>query len=204
MAIKLAWRGLSVALLAAVVLCAPAYGQVGIAGGVNSNDLSDIEISGGTVDISSTNGWHLGIFLNWNIAVLGFRPGVFFHRVSDFSIEKDDSSARFDLDIVEIPLDVRVRFPSPIVSPYLVAGPVVTFPSSGNESIDASLASTPWRLDVGIGFEINLGLRLWPEARAGFGLSDFFESEIDLGDDVLAPFNQVKARTFLFRLGVSF
>ncbi len=204
MGIKLAWRGWCVALLAAVFLCAPAHGQVGIAGGVNSNDLSDIEISGGTIDISSTSGWHLGIFLNWNLAFLGVRPGVFFHRVNNFAIESGDTSARFDLDIVEIPLDLRVRFPFPLVSPYLVAGPVVTFPSSSNESIDASLASMPWRLDVGFGFEIDLGLRLWPEARAGFGLSDFFESEIDLGDDVLAPFNRIKARTFMLRLGVSF
>lgn len=204
MGIKLACRAGCVALLLTAILCAPTVGQVGITAGLNSNDLSDIELSSGDIEMESTSGWHLGIFLNWNVAVLGLRTGVFFHRVNDFLIETDASSAQFDLDIVEIPLDVRVRFPVPVLSPYLVAGPVLTLPSSGNESIDASLATIPWRLDVGFGFEIDLGLRLWPEARAGFGLSDFFESEIDLGDEVLTPLNSVTARTFMLQLGVSF
>ena len=194
-------------LLAATVglgLASPATAQIGIAGGYNRDYLSDIDLADTSITVASAEGFHFGIFFNVNLLILAIRPAVYFHRVNDLSIATATDSTSFDLDLIEIPLDLRLRLPLPIVKPYLLAGAVIGFPSSDNAAIDASMSSSVWRADVGVGIELNVGIRLWPEVRFGLGITDYFKDGIPIGDDIVVPTGKVRLDSFMVRLGISF
>ncbi len=200
-------RFLRSTLLAATLglgLASPATAQIGIAGGINRDYLSDINLADTSIEVTSAEGFNFGIFFNVNLLILAVRPAVYYHRVNDLTVATATQSTSFDLDLIEIPLDLRLRLPLPIVKPYLLAGAVLGFPSSSNAAIDASMTSSVWRADVGVGIELNLGIRLWPEVRFGLGLTDYFKDGVPIGSDVVIPTGKVRLDSFLLRLGISF
>ena len=178
----------------------PAAGQVAISGGWNSEILYDIEATSQDVAVADSYGWNMGISYNWNSGIFGFRPGIYYHRIRQIQITAGDSTTAFDMDVVEIPVDVRLRLRIKTVTPYLLAAPVVTFTSTANALVDGELKQAPWKIEVGFGLEIALGVRLWPEVRFGFGLSRLFKEGLEVGGTQVNPL----LNTFTLRLGVSF
>ncbi len=192
-------------LLAALSLPQPAHAQIGIVGGYNRDLLRGLEANEGFSFTDEATGFHLGIFLNVRAGPFGLRPAIIYHRISKLEFAAGERRTEFDLEIVEVPLDVRLRLAIPVVRPYLLAGPVFMFPSSPRRGVGDALETAPTRLDVGFGLEWTLGLRLWPEVRYGFGLTDFLDpNAIPVGDTTFSGTGTPKLDSFMLRLGVSF
>lgn len=63
------------------------------------------------------------------------------------------------MTLLEIPIDVRYRMPLPFLTPYVMAGPVLRFPS-GDEAIKDNLKEFSLAGSLGVGVEVSLlGLR---------------------------------------------
>ncbi len=195
---------LGLAALFAAALAPPASGQIGIVAGYNRDMIRDFVVAEGFTLDEEQSGFHLGIFLNVNVGLFAIRPAVVYHRIVDVDVVGPGAASDFDLEIVEVPLDFRLRLPVPIVRPYLLAGPVFMFPSSPEESIDAVLETGPTRIDLGVGFEWNFGFRLWPEIRYGFGVNQFIEPDFPVGQDTFTATGKPKLDTLMFRVGISF
>ena len=144
--------------------------------------------------VDETDGVNAGIFLAVDLGRVDLRPAIVFRDLPG-AVLLGESRSPVDVEVVEIPLDLVIKAPIDGPTPYLVAGPVVMFPSSARTQVDEALAGTRVRFDVGIGFEWNLGFRIWPEVRYGESASGLLVRDAT-GD--------TKVSTWVFRLGVSF
>jgi len=158
-------------LLGLLAACAPpaTSAQIGVLGGY-SRDSFEGYVGDGFRLADRTNGFHTGIFLTFDIGRLGIRPGVAYHQLGGAVIPDDEEAVPIDIEIIELPLDFRLSVPFPVITPYVVGGPTLMFPSSARPAIDVLLARTAWRVDLGVGFEWNIGFRIWPEIRYGRSL----------------------------------
>ncbi|WP_425154909.1 outer membrane beta-barrel protein [Candidatus Palauibacter sp.] len=196
------WGWLLLSLACAVPSSADA--QIGVLAGYNRDALEEFVPANGFDFTDLNNGFHIGIFLNLNLATFALRPALVYHRVPGLVARGGEDRLQFDLDLLEIPVDVRIRFPFPAVSPYLLAGPVFIFPSSTVEGVDDLLTARPIRAEFGAGLELDLGLRLWPEVRYGFGINSLMGSEVPVGSTVLRGDGKPRLDTLTLRLGISF
>lgn len=193
--------------LALGILCAfpaDAEAQIGILAGYNRDTLAEFLPENGFDLTELTDGYHVGVFLNFNLATFSIRPAVVYHRMPELVAMAGDEQVRFDIDLVEIPLDFRLRLPLPAVQPYVLGGPVLTFPSSTFSGVDDLLTARPVRAEFGVGVELDLGLRLWPEVRYGFGLGSLMGSDVAVGSRVLRGDGEPRHNTLTLRLGISF
>ncbi len=181
-----------------------AHAQVGVLAGYNRDALGDFLPASGFDFTDLNDGFHIGIFLNVNLASFALRPALVYHRVPSLVAKAGEDQVRFDIDLLEIPVDVRIRIPFPKVSPYLLAGPVFTFPSSALAGVDDLFTAHPIRAEFGAGLELDLGLRLWPEVRYGFGINSLMGSEVPVGSSVLRGEGKPRLDTLTLRLGISF
>ncbi|MYC89676.1 MAG: PorT family protein [Gemmatimonadales bacterium] len=194
--------GLALGLICA--LPAAAEGQIGILAGYNRDSLAEFLPENGFDLTDTTDGYHVGVFLNVNLATFSIRPAVIYHRLPELVAMAGDEQVRFDIDMVEIPLDFRIRLPLPAVQPYVLGGPVLTFPSSTFSGVDDLLSARPVRAEVGVGLELDVGFRLWPEVRYGFGIGSLMESDVAIGSEVLRGDGEPRHDALTLRLGISF
>lgn len=197
---KLILLGLGLAIAAPQAINA----QIGVVAGYNRDQLKNFLPANGFDLTDTTNGFHIGVFFNINLGLIGIRPAVIYHQVPNLVATAGTESTPFDIELVEVPLDLRLRIPVPILQPYLVAAPVFTFPASSVSGVNDQLGSRPIRAEFGAGFELDLGFRLWPEIRYGFGLQALMDSGIPAGDETLVGEGNPRLNTLTLRLGVSF
>ncbi|WP_420635175.1 outer membrane beta-barrel protein [Candidatus Palauibacter sp.] len=198
------WRWMWLTVSLACALPASAEAQMGILAGYNRDSISEFLPESGFDLTDLTDGFHIGVFINFNLGTFAVRPAIVYHRVPDLVAQAGEELVKFDVELVEIPLDFRIRLPFPRVRPYVLAGPVLTFPSSTFSGVDDLLTARPVRAEVGVGFEIDLGFRLWPEVRYGLGITSLMESEVPVGSRVLRGDGSPRLDTLTLRLGVSF
>jgi hypothetical protein len=195
---------LTVLLCLAMAVVTPAHAQIGIAGGLNFNQLEDIDAD---TDATYENaaGYHIGVFYDLAAGPLGIRPGIFYREVGTY--EFGDLDADLDLNAIEVPIDVRLRLlPTAPVKPYLLAGPVLTFPQSNTEDFEGT-KSVNLNADIGAGVEIvlpNAGITLMPELRYGIATSSFLEDEFEVGDVTVDPQDDPRLNAISLRLNVRF
>lgn len=194
--------GLALGLVCA--LPAHAEAQIGILAGYNRDTLAEFLPENGFDLTDITDGYHVGVFLNFNLATFSIRPAVVYHRMPELVAMAGDERVQFDIDLVEIPLDFRIRLPLPAVQPYVLGGPVLTFPSSTFSGVDDLLTARPVRAEFGVGVELDLGFRLWPEVRYGFGTGSLMGSGVAVGSGVLRGDGEPRHDTLTLRLGISF
>lgn len=194
----------AIALAALIGVFHPAEAQIGILGGYNRDTFEGIDVADGFAIEEDPNGFHMGIFLNVNMGLVALRPAVVYHRIVDVDVRSPTDALDFDLEIVEVPLDFRLRLPVPVVRPYLLAGPVFMFPSSPDESVDSLLETGPSRIDVGAGFEWSFGFRLWPEVRYGLGITRFMQTDFPLAGSPFSAEGDARLNSLMVRVGVSF
>jgi hypothetical protein len=207
------FRTLSIAalLLTATLAAAPAaHAQLGVAGGANFDRLGDIESDEDTgINFDNATGYHAGIFYEFGAGPLRVRPGVFYMDVGSFenSDSFEQAEDEFDLNLVEVPIDLRFRvFPFPFVKPYATAGPVLRFDVSEDEGFGEATEDFSFAGNVGGGLEISFpgsGLRLTPELRYSFGVTPVADFEA-LGVDFQAEDNETQLNNIMLRLGISF
>ena len=172
---------------------APVTGQLGVLGGFSRDSFG--ESSGSEITLADrTDGFHTGIFIAFDMGPLGVRPAIVFRELPGAVLPGGDQPA-VDVEIIEIPLDIRIKAPLSGLTPYLLAGPVVMFPSSARDRVDDALVGSRVRFDFGIGLEWDLGFRIWPEIRYGRSVGSLLAGDTTDDSDM---------ETFMVRLGVSF
>lgn len=202
------------ALLSAVLmigLAVPAQAQFGVAGGLNFESAGDIETStsdNGTLDNST--GYHIGLVYELGFGPATIRPGFFYRRVGTFEFSTSalpQGENRFDVSAWQVPVDVRFTvLPTPLVSPYVLAGPMVTLPRGEDEFEDAT-EEVSYSLNVGIGANISLpvtSLKLQPELRYEFGATKFIKDDFEIGGTTFQPQDSPRFSAFGLRLNVIF
>lgn len=180
--------GLALALLAGASDPACAQG-VGIAVGANFADRHDIDVGNARATFNNSTGYHVGLEFEMGSGPLALRPGIFYQRMGTYDFP---SGEKFDLSAIEVPVDVRLTVLSlPVLRPYLVAGPVLTFPSASGAFGDA-VKSASLTADVGAGVAIALpgsGFVLMPELRYSAGVTDYLKDSFQIGGTTITPSN---------------
>lgn len=164
----------------------------GIAVGANFAQRHDIEVGSAKATFKNSTGYHVGIEFELGAGPLALRPGVFYQRLGSYDFPSGDE---FNLSAVEVPVDVRLTvLPLPVASPYLVAGPVLTFPSATGAFGDA-VKSMSLTADIGAGVKISLpgsGLVLMPELRYSHGVTDYLKNSFQIGGATITPATDTK------------
>lgn len=199
----IAFLSLLALLLAHAVSPQTASAQLGVAVGGNFNELSDID----SATFDNATGFHVGVFYDLGVGPVALRPGLFYMDAGDFDANGDGLSQSFDLQFIEVPIDVRFNvLTAPIVRPYVLAGPVLRFAQTSDDRFKDSLKEISYAANVGFGIEIGPpvgGFTLYPEIRYAFGVSSITNDNEFLGASFTADEDQ-QFNAFMLRLGVSF
>lgn len=198
--------------LAALLLLVPpdsARAQgVGLALGANFNELSDIDTGSTDATFENAQGWHVHLWFDLPMGPVAVRPGLRYMdagEVFEDSVIPGDGGAPIDenqvLSLLEIPVDVRIRMNLPLVTPYVMAGPVLRFPT-GNDDQDR-FESFSFAGGVGAGVELGLaGVRLFPELKYTFGITRFTKESYEIGGVEFSPDEDQKLNSIMLSLGI--
>ncbi len=184
----------------------PAQAQLGVAGGLNFDSLDDIDAN---ATVENSTGYHVGVVYDLGLGPVSVRPGLFYRKVGsyDFSNVPNVDVGEVDVSAFEVPVDVRVTvFPFPLVSPYLLGGPNLFLPRSGDDDLEDGLEDVSFNFNVGVGADVSLpgvGLTLQPELRYEFGASDYVDDNFEVGGAEFEPSDR-KISAFALRLNVLF
>jgi hypothetical protein len=189
----------------------PAAAQIGVAVGANFDRIGDIE---GDTDatIENATGFHVGVFYDFALGPVGIRPGLFYMDIGEFQVEgqrqvpSDFQREDFDFNLFQVPIDLRLRMSTPVVTPYVSAGPVLNFVNTDDDELKESLNEFSVAGNVGVGLELGfpgMPVRFYPEFRYGFGVSRIVDDFEFLGAEFRAQEGE-NLSTFMLRLGVSF
>ena len=192
----------------------PAQAQLGVAGGLNFESIDDVEAGSGSATLDNSTGYHVGLVYDLSVGPVGIRPGVYYRRVGTFDLSKVSNQlvdAKYTVTAWEIPVDLRYTFlPTPIISPYLSAGPKATLPR-GEGDFDDALTDIAYSLNVGVGADISLPGLSWtlqPELRYTFGASGLFaeDKEVTLGSNnvTFTPSDSPRLSSIALRLHLLF
>lgn len=202
-------------ILAAVValglVAAPAQAQLGIAAGLNFDNLSDVDVNDSEASFDNATGYHIGVFYDLAVGPIGVRPGVFYRKAGDVrqDIRRGNVDIRdeFNLSLVEIPIDLRLRMAAlPLLTPYVLGGPVFALPTSEDDEFDAALEDWTISANIGAGVEVSipgLPLTLYPELRYSFGVSRFFNEEYEFQGQTFRVDDSGSLNAFMVRLGIA-
>ena len=185
-------------LLVGGLAAAPAaHAQFGIAAGVNFDRLSDAQQAGQDMSFDDAQGYHVGVFYDLSIGPVGLRPGVFYTDVG--KLQDTNSTDEIDLSLIEVPVDVRLRLPLIVASPYVSAGPVLRF-SKPNDDGELSAKDFTLAGAAAVGADFNLALiKPFIEARYQFGLSGIAD---EIGG--VATTNGAELSSVMVRAGIKF
>ncbi len=201
-------------LLVLALASRPAQAQLGIGGGFNYDQLEDLRASSVEATFENATGYHIGVFYDLSLGPFALRPGAFYRRIGAYAFHVPAGSnlpgvatEEFDVNLVEIPIDVRFRFFAlPFIKPYVLAGPVITIPQAEGELSDG-MEEAHMTADVGAGLEVQLpglGLVLMPELRYGVGATRFFRDEFEIGGTTISPQEDPRLDSVMLRLNVRF
>ena len=200
---------LTLGLLLSVPALQPAFAQLGVAAGLNFNQLSDIETDSRDVTLDNATGWHVELWFDLPLGPIALRPGVRYMDAGSIydGLREDIGSVDgedFDVSLIEVPIDLRFRMGIPIISPYVALGPVLRFPAGASERIEDNLNDFSVGGSAGLGLEIGLGgLRLYPEIKYSFGISNFTDG-FEIGDVEFMADEGQRLNNVLLRLGIGF
>tara|TARA_B100000575_G_C23026392_1_gene591031 strand:- start:489 stop:1076 length:588 start_codon:yes stop_codon:yes gene_type:complete len=147
--------------------------ELGIKGGVNI-PTSDAVI-GNNLQQSGASGYHAGIFAKFKFAFLGISPELQYSfqtiDFNDININKNQESAYLDLPIMlrfYLPLGLNFQL-GPQFS-YLISANQSILSNDIKEDIKDELLNSNISINVGIGWDLPLGLDVY--ARYSIGISD--------------------------------
>lgn len=180
---------------------------------LHGDDVGDLEDLFGE-DLKSRIGFSVGGFITFNISeMFAIQPEVLYTMKGlryEEEIFGETLKVWMKLDYLEIPVLVKIIFPSPGgVNPYLFAGPAVAIKLSAKvkaeiageseeEPIEEGLKSTDFGLVIGAGVDFGFGAsgmgKMTLDVRYSLGLSTISDFE---GDDV-------KNGAFSLMVGFSF
>lgn len=194
----------AIALAITIFSATSASAQLGIGAGLNFNDLDDIDAGSSSATLDQSTGYHFGVSLSLGSGPLTVRPGVFYHRIGSYDFAGGEE---LDLSAVEVPIDLRLTVvPMPLADIFVLAGPVVTFPQSGD--FDEAVRDVSLSADIGAGVDIALpgaGISLVPELRYSLGMTDYLSEDFQVGGVNVSPVDdERRVSKLMLRLNVMF
>lgn len=181
---------------------------LGISGGANFSELSDIDTGDRQATFDNASGWHVHLWFDLPIGPIALRPGVRYMDAGDLFEDATVEGGGSIVDdetytLIEIPLDVRFRFGLPLVSPYVMAGPVLRFPSDSGDS--DRFESFNLAGGAGVGLELGLGgLALYPELKYTFGITRFTNESYEFGGVTISPDEDQTLNAVMLSVGIGF
>ncbi len=115
-------------LVALLALAAPitllAQGEAGIKGGISFGNISNKGVLPGNLD--TRTGFAAGLFLGYRVGFLGVGiEGLYAQRGAKSDQSLATSQTR--LDYIDVPAYVKASLPTPLLQPFVYAGPQVSF-----------------------------------------------------------------------------
>lgn len=177
---------------------------MGISAGANFNQLSDIETGDREATFDNATGFHLHLWFDLPLGPVAVRPGVRYMNMGalfeDVSLENVPSDDEV-VSLIEIPVDVRFRLGLPLITPYVMAGPVLRFPA-GSDDQDR-LESFSLAGGAGVGVELGLaGVSLYPELKYTFGITRFTQDSYEIGDVTISPDENQRLNAVMLSIGI--
>jgi len=181
------------------------YAQLGVAAGLNFESMSEVT-GDAEATFENSTGYHVGIFYDLGMGPISVRLGGFYRDVSDVETTRNGVIDAFDLTMVDVPVDVRFNLTAtPLVHPYILAGPVFSFPSSTDTEYDKALEKVSVSGNVGAGLAFNLGaVTIYPEVRYVIGVSRFMKDQFEIGGVSFDSEEVQRQNSVMIRLGVGF
>ncbi|MDE2730729.1 MAG: hypothetical protein OXM02_11470 [Bacteroidota bacterium] len=181
--------------------------RFGLTAGTNFQRLTDVDLNSVETVFEEQSGWHAGAWFEVPVGPVGMRlagryleAGRLFNGLEEnFPIVNDN----FDISLVDLSLLLRYGLKSPIIAPYVFAGPTFRIPARVDKIINNDLASLSYALEFGGGIEFNIGsLSLYPEVAYLLGLSTFIEDELVLDFVTLTAGDTQRLNSIIVRLSV--
>ena len=183
-----------------------AYAQLGVAAGLNFDRLGAIRTQSSAATFDNATGYHFGVFFDLGAAPITVRPGVFIRNAGDIDWNVTGVTESFSLTLIEVPIDVRIPIlHAPLLKPYILGGPVVSFPRSDNDDVEDTFEDLLLSGSIGVGVEVTvpaIGLRLYPELRYAFGLSRFMKDSFSVGGLDFDVEDPTRLNSVMLRIGV--
>lgn len=182
-----------------------AHAQLGVAAGLNFDDLSDISGSR-SATYESSSGYHFGVFFDTGSSPIALRLGAYYRDMGEVELDLGEFGEFFDLSLLDVAADVRFSvLPLPLVEGFVSAGPVISFPSSSNDEYAETLESNSISGNVGAGLAISLGgMTLTPELRYSIGVSRFMKDEFSIRGIDFETDDAQRSNSVQLRLGLIF
>ncbi len=180
----------------------------GVSVGGNFQRLNDIDLNELETKFESQTGWHVGAWVEVPLGpAAALRGGGRYMAAGKLfdGVQANYPSIQenFDVSLIEIYLILRLGLPSPVVSPYVFAGPVFRIPSNTDRELSNDLKALSYAGEIGGGLMIKLGpIKLYPEVAYVFGLTRFIENEIVLNLISLQVGDPQKLNMAMVRLSV--
>lgn len=185
-----------------------AHGQIGVAAGLNFDSFDDLEFGSSSATYDNATGYHAGVFYDLGAGIAAVRLGVFYRDLGEVALTVRGGGAEylFDMNMIEVPVDLRFNLTTtPAVKPYLLVGPVLSFPNTGDDRFTDELKTVSVSGTIGAGIAINAGaLKLYPEFRYGIGVSRFMDDTLEIGSVTISSENEQRLNTVMVRLGIGF
>jgi hypothetical protein len=171
----------------------PAVAQFGIKGGLSFATLSESDAS---PDFRNRTGFAVGVSLGLPLAgLLALQPEALYAEKGAGAATAAQATT---LAYLDIPVLLRLNFPTPVLTPFVVAGPQASLRLRcrvGQRDCDQDFGGTDYAGAVGAGIKLQGGVRLTVEVRYTQGLKDI--RNVSEGFDT-------RTRTFLTLVGLSF
>ena len=192
-------------LMAMFILPEQARAQLGVAAGLNFDQLSDVS-GNRKATFDNSTGYHFGIFFDTDSRPLALRLGAYYRDMGDVDVDLGGLGDTFDLALLDVAVDVRISvLPTPVIHPFVSAGPVISFPSSDNDEYNDSMQSMTMSGNVGGGVAISLGgMTLTPELRYNVGVSRFFKEDFTVRGVQVTTDEMQRQNSVMLRLGLIF
>ncbi len=196
-------RLLGLLALFALAFAPAAHAQLGVAVGANFDSYSDVEVNSNNSGFDNATGYHIGLFYDLTLGPVGVRPGVYYVSLGDLEV-RDALVDAFtaDLSLVEVPIDLRYRVITPLIQPYVSAGPVFRFANASDDNVEVK----DFTVGGAVGIGVDLGLPFFSpflEARYQFGVDGLVE-DFEVGGTSFSVDEGTNLNTFMIRLGVTF
>ena len=192
-----------IAMLAVTLLPGRANAQLGVAAGLNFEQISDIS-GNRSATFENASGYHFGVFFDTASAPLALRLGAYYRDMGDVELDLGQFTESLDLSLLDVAVDVRFAVLSlPVFQAFVSGGPVVSFPSSDSDDYHQALESAHVSGNVGAGLALSLGgITLTPELRYSIGVSRLMKDEFSIRGVQFETDNVQRANSVMLRLGI--
>lgn len=180
---------------------------MGLSAGANFTELSDIETGDREATFENATGWHIHLWFDLPLGPVALRPGLRYMDMGELFDQAELGTVIGGVNedqvvsLIEIPIDVRFRLGLPLITPYVMAGPVLRFPAGSDD--DNRLESFSLAGGAGIGAELGLGgMKLYPELKYTFGITRFTQESYEIGNVTISPDDDQRLNAVMLSLGI--